>query len=162
MGVLGETLVRLLGGHSTLCTDQRATCLGRATNSPELRTSMLATTRILFSKLATARLFCSLLLAFLFPIASISCSLQLTLFGHVLAHRHAFPYPSDSPFSLSPQLRERIVTTDGKAGTPGSKSPRGALRSTGIRDFPGSESTSIYSETDHQDAICTENAIMGE
>ena len=56
--VFGERLVRFLGGHGALCTDRRATCLGRATNSQELRTSMIATTRILFSKLATARLFC--------------------------------------------------------------------------------------------------------
>ena len=57
MEVFGERLVRLLRGHSSLCTDRRATCPYRATNSQELRTSMLATTRTLFSKLATARVF---------------------------------------------------------------------------------------------------------
>ena len=54
----GEKCAWLLGGHSSLCTDRRATCTYRTTSSQELRTSMLATTRILVCKLATARVFC--------------------------------------------------------------------------------------------------------
>jgi len=48
----------LLGGHNSLCTDRGATSTYRTIDSHELRTSMLATTRILVSKLATARVFC--------------------------------------------------------------------------------------------------------
>jgi len=58
MKVFGERLARLPRGHSSLRTDRRATCPSRATNSQDLRSTMLATTRILVFKLATARVFC--------------------------------------------------------------------------------------------------------
>jgi len=127
-GGLGGTYAWLRRGHSSLRTDGRATSIYRTTISPELRTSMLATTRILVSKLATARVFCSLPHKFFVPynLASISCSLELTFFGHPLAHRHACLYLSDSSFWLSSRFREKIVTTSGKART---------LRSAWIWDF---------------------------
>ena len=74
----GGRFIRWLGGH-------RATSTYRATNSPVLRTSMLATTRVLVSKLATARLFC-------FPIAN----------------QHAFS-PSPSPPPLISQFFPRLT-----------------------------------------------------
>jgi len=57
MKVFGERLARLPRGHSSLRTDRRATCPSRATNSQDLRSTMLATTRNLVFKLATARVF---------------------------------------------------------------------------------------------------------
>ena len=45
-------------GHSSRCTDQRATGIYSTRDSPQWRSSKLATTRILVSKLATARVFC--------------------------------------------------------------------------------------------------------
>jgi len=49
--VIGGRFAWLLGGHSSLCTDRRATSVCGTIDSQELRTSMLA------SKLATARIF---------------------------------------------------------------------------------------------------------
>ena len=51
MKVIGGRFAWLLGGHSSLCTDRRATSACGTIDSQELRTSMLA------SKLATARIF---------------------------------------------------------------------------------------------------------
>jgi len=57
---LGGTFMGLLGSHSSLRTDQRASSTYRTITSQQVRTSMLATTCILVSKLATARVFCRL------------------------------------------------------------------------------------------------------
>jgi len=57
--VFGGRSTRLLRGHNSLRTDRRATSTYRTIDCHELRTSMLATTRSLVSKLATAHVFCS-------------------------------------------------------------------------------------------------------
>jgi len=103
-GALGGTSAWLRRGHSSLRTDGRATSIYRTTVSPELRTSMLATTRILVSKLATARVFCSLPHKLFVPynLASIFCSLELTFFGHPRPHRHACLYLPKCPPSRPP------------------------------------------------------------
>ena len=54
----GGRFTWLLGGHSPLRTDRRAASTYTTINSQELKASMLAATRILVSKLATARVFC--------------------------------------------------------------------------------------------------------
>ena len=56
--VFGGMFARSLRGHSSLRTDQRATSIYRTIDPQGFRTSMLATTRILVSRLATARVFC--------------------------------------------------------------------------------------------------------
>jgi len=62
--VSGGRLARLLRGHSSPRADGRATCTYRPPiDPPEPRTSLLATTRIHVFKLATARVFCFVLLA---------------------------------------------------------------------------------------------------
>ena len=48
----------LLGGHNSPHTDPEATSTYRTIDSDALRNSMLATTRILVSRLPTARVFC--------------------------------------------------------------------------------------------------------
>ena len=55
--VFGGTFARLLRGHSSLCTDRGATSIYRTIDPQGFRTSMLATTRILVSRLARARVF---------------------------------------------------------------------------------------------------------
>ena len=57
-GGLGGISTLLLNGYSSLCTDRRAISTYKTVDSQELRTSMLATTPILVSKLATACVFC--------------------------------------------------------------------------------------------------------
>jgi len=54
----GERSAWFRNGHSIRCTDPIAIYLGRATDSQVSRNSMLTTTRILVSELATARVFC--------------------------------------------------------------------------------------------------------
>jgi len=62
--VSGGRVARLLRGHSSRRADGRATCTYRPPiDPPEPRTSLLATTRILVFKLATARVLCFVLLA---------------------------------------------------------------------------------------------------
>ena len=69
---LDGRFVWLRGGHSSLCTDRRAARTYRTIDSPELRTSMLATTPIVISKLATARVFC-------YPLLNVDRSGLLTI-----------------------------------------------------------------------------------
>jgi len=55
MKVFGERLAQLLGGHSSLRTDRRATCPSRAANSQDWRSTMLAMVREPCSRSASPR-----------------------------------------------------------------------------------------------------------
>ena len=80
--VFGGRLSWLVRGHSSLCTDPRATGTYRTLDSQPLRTSMLASTHILVFMLDRAPVFCpfqptntcpSSLPACIFPLCHILC-----------------------------------------------------------------------------------------
>ena len=97
----GGRFIRWLRGHSSLRRDRRATSTYRATNSLELRTSMLATTRILVSKLATAHAFClSIANQHAFLSESLLSSPHIAVFPQ-LTH---FVSPRTGAFTFLPRL----------------------------------------------------------
>ena len=110
--VFGGMFAQSLRGHSSLRTDQRATGIYRTIDPQRFRTSMLATTRILVSRLATARVFC-------FPPTTPNCLMAPTLLAGIYrcqrsqATRAATPPQRLRQWNHGRSLIDGIVCLDG-------------------------------------------------